>query len=101
MMNQAETVHSEPLSVAPVPVFDCHVLLTKPSSPEERWRARCSRAPHIVADGATERDTLMAIVSRFKFFVHEHHVRKEPIPWTDPPATPTNGEVERFIPVHL
>jgi hypothetical protein len=85
----------------PVPVFDCHVLMTKPASPVDYWRARCARAPQIIAEGATERETLMAIVSRFKFFVHEHHVKKEPIPWTDPALSPETGEVERFIPVHL
>lgn len=84
-----------------VPVFDCHVLLTKPVAPGEKWRARCARAPQVVAEGATERETLMAIVSRFKFFVHEHHVKKEPIPWVDPALSPSAGEVERFIPVHL
>lgn len=95
-------VNHDPLSITtPVPVFDCHVLLSKPVSQGEKWRARCARAPHIVAEGATERDTLMAIVSRFKFFVHEHHVKKEPIPWTDPALAPEAGEVERFIPVHL
>ncbi len=82
-------------------MFDCHVLLTKPAAPGERWQGRCARAPHITAEGATERETLMAIVARFKFFVHEHHVRKEPIPWTDPPAAPAPNEVERFIPFHL
>jgi hypothetical protein len=95
-------VNHNPLPVTtPVPVFDCHVLLTKPASPGERWQARCARAPQIIADGATERETLMAIVSRFKFFVHEHHVKKEPIPWADPALSPGPGEVERFIPVHL
>lgn len=84
-----------------VPVFDCHVFLTKPTTPGEKWRARCARAPQVEADGATERETLMAIVSRFKFFIPEHHVKNEPIPWADPPLTPSPGEVERFIPVHL
>lgn len=94
-----------PLSAAehsgPVPVFDCHVLLTKPATPADSWSARCAAAETVTAEGPTERDVLMKIVSRFKFFVHEHHVRGEPIPWTNPPLSPQPGDLERWIPVHL
>jgi hypothetical protein len=85
----------------PVPVFNCHVLLTKPTAPGELWTARCATAATITADGSTERDVLQKMASRFKFFVHEHHVRGESIPWTTPPLSPAPGELERFFPVHL
>jgi hypothetical protein len=88
-------------STSPVPVFDCHVLLTKPASPGDPWTARCATATGVTAAAATEREVLQQIVSRFKFFVHDHHLRNEPIPWTTPPLTAAPGELERFIPVHL
>ena len=88
-------------SSSPVPVFDCHVLLTKPVDAGGLWTARCATAAGVTADAATEREVLHKIVSRFKFFVHEHHVRGEPIPWTTPPLAAQPGELERFIPVHL
>jgi len=89
------------LSPGPVPVFDCHVLLTKPAAAGDLWRARCAAAPQIAAEGDTERAVLQAIVTRFKFFLHEHRVRNEPIPWTHPEETAAPGELERWIPVHL
>ena len=89
------------LPTGPVPVFDCHVLLTKPAEPGGMWQARCANAAEVTADGPTERDVLQKIVSRFKFFVHEHQLRKEPIPWTTPPLTASAGELERWIAVHL
>jgi len=92
--------HLPASSSDPVPVFGCHVLLTKPVA-DELWNARCANAAGVTADAATEREVLHKIVSRFKFFVHEHHVRGEPIPWTTPPLAAKPGELERFIPVHL
>jgi len=92
---------SRALPTDPVPVFNCHVLVRKPTAAGEPWTARCATAAEITADAPTERELLQKIVSRFKFFVHEHHVQGEPIPWTDPPLTPQPGELERFIPVHL
>jgi hypothetical protein len=85
----------------PVPVYDCHVLLTKPAAPGEPWRARCAAAPDVHAEGANERAVLQTLVTRFKFFLHEHRLKGEPIPWTQPELTPVAGEVERWIPVHL
>lgn len=90
-----------PLSTTPAPVYDCHVLLRKPTEPGGRWIARCAAAPEVAADGPTERETLIALVTRFKFFLHEHCAQSQPIPWRSPPLSPQDGEVERFIPVHL
>ena len=84
-----------------VPVYDCHILLAKPASPGEPWRARCAAAPDIAAEGPNERTVLQALVMRFKFWLHEHRLRNEPIPWTTPELTPAANEVERWIPVHL
>lgn len=92
--------HSLP-TTGVVPVFDCHVLLTKPAEPGGLWTARCAAAATVTAEGPSERDVLQKIVSRFKFFVHEHHLRNEPIPWTTPPLIPQPGDLERWIAVHL
>lgn len=83
------------------PVFNCHVLLTKPSSPGQPWRARCAAAPQVTAEGHSERSVLQTIVSRFKFFLWEHQQQGRPIPWTTPELSPVPGELERWIPVHL
>jgi len=85
----------------PTPVFDCHVLLTKPSSPGQPWRARCAAAPQVTAEGDSERAVLQTMVSRFRFFLFEHQQRGEPVPWTTPELTAAPGEIERWIPVHL
>lgn len=84
-----------------VPVFDCHVLLRKPTESEQRWQARCAAAPSVTAFGSTERETLQAIVIRFKYFIEEYRRESQPIPWTTPELIPEAGEVERWIPVHL
>jgi hypothetical protein len=84
-----------------VPVFDCHVLLRKPSQPGERFAARCARAPHVQATGTTERETLQQIYIRFKYFLTEHQSQGQAVPWHDPPCQPEPGEVERWIPIHL
>lgn len=84
-----------------VPVYDCHVLLRRPTEPGGRFSGRCARAPSVTAEGSTERETLQAIVIRFKYFLQEHESQGRAVPWTEPPAQPEPGEVERWIPVHL
>lgn len=83
-----------------VPVYDCHILLRKPRGPGERFQARCARAPEVIAEGATERETLQSLVIRFKYFLEEHR-KTGTIPWREPALSPEPDEVERFIPVHL
>jgi predicted RNase H-like HicB family nuclease len=87
-------------SRAPVPVFDCRVIL---SPPDERGTiaARCTTLPSVTATGPDERQALRAIVEAFKAQVQTHLEAGEPIPWADPPETPQDGEAQRWIPVHL
>lgn len=85
----------------PVPVFDCHVLLRKPTADNPSWIARCAAAPSVTATGSTERETLQSLVIRFKYFIQEYHAQSQPIPWVSPELSPEPGEVERWIPVHL
>jgi len=85
----------------PVPVFDCHVLLRKPTAAGEPWQARCAAAPSVSATGSTERETLQSLVIRFKYFIQEYRQQSQPIPWVSPEQTPAADEVERWIPVHL
>lgn len=91
---------SLPMSDA-VPVFDCHVLLRRPSGPDEKYVARCAAAPEVTAEGHTEREVLQSLVIRFKYFLQEHRSVGQPIPWRVPELAPAPDEVERWISVHL
>lgn len=83
----------------PVPVYDCHVIL---SSPDEGGLicGRVSTLPQITARGRSERHVLQQIVSDFKAALTGYRHSGEPIPWQ--PAPPLQqGETQRWIPVHL
>jgi len=82
----------------PVPVFSCHVILTK--ADDGQLSGRVANLDGIVVKGASERDVLTAIVRQFKAAVQKYSTADEEIPWRDSPA-PAAGEFERFIPVHL
>ena len=87
-----------PITDGPVPVFDCHVLLTHTDS---GVTARTANMDGVTAAGPTERDALLAIVKTFKKTVEQHHQNKQPIPFLAEPHKPEPGEVERWVPVHL
>ena len=87
-----------PITDGPVPVFDCHVLLKPTDSGVE---ARSANLDGVTASGPTERDALLAIVKIFKRTVADYHGRNEPIPFRSEPEKPQDGEVERWVPVHL
>lgn len=89
-----------PQDLNPVPVFSCHVIL---GAPDQRGTiaGRTANLPDISAHGATERDVLTSLMKQFKDTVGGLHERGESIPFLDPPESPGEGEVERFIPVHL
>ena len=86
--------------VGSVPVYDCHVILTPPDE-HGVINARCVTLPSVVANGTTERDTLCSIVDTFKAELRKYHDNDEPIPWATDAKQPAEGEVERWIPVHL
>ncbi len=83
-----------------VPVYDCHVILTPPDE-QGVISARCVTLPSVVGSGTTERDTLRSIVDTFKAELRKYYDNGEPIPWAADPDQPAEGEVERWIPVHL
>lgn len=87
-----------PITDGPVPVFDCHVLL---SQTESGVTARAANLDGVRASGATERDALMAIVKVFKKAVEQYAQNNEPIPFLPRPHKPDANEVERWVPVHL
>ncbi|APZ93858.1 hypothetical protein [Fuerstiella marisgermanici] len=86
--------------VNPVPVFNCHVILS-PADDAGRIQARVANFPDITAAGSTERDVLTSVMKQFKKTVMQLRADGKPLPWIDPPETPAEGESERFIPVHL
>lgn len=84
----------------PVPVFNCIVILEKPDDSGRRM-GRVANLGGVTASGFSERDILTAIVKKFKAAVQEYTAAKQEIPWVEPPESPSDGEVQRFIPVHL
>lgn len=85
---------------ASVPVFSCHVILTPPGD-DGKIVGRTANLSEISASGATERDVLKSLMQQFKTRVKQSLDAGQPVPFLDPPQTPGQGEVERFIPVHL
>ena len=85
---------------SPVPVFSCHVILSKPDE-NGRIQGRTANLPGISAAGSSERDVLTAVMKKFKAAVQEMSESGKNITFRDPPEQPADGEVERFIPVHL
>ncbi|HUG17685.1 MAG TPA: hypothetical protein VMM56_01835 [Planctomycetaceae bacterium] len=84
-----------------VPVYDCHVILSPPDAEEHSYRAVVSNLPEVTAQGATERDCLHQIVSRFKAAIRACREEGRTIPWMEPKLEPKPGQQERWIPVHL
>ena len=86
--------------VNPVPVFNCHVILGV-ADDRGRMKARVANFPDITAEGSTERDVLTLVMKQFKQAVQQLRADNKPLPWINPPETPSDDEAERFIPVHL
>ena len=84
----------------PVPVFNCHIILTKPDD-SGRIHGRTANLGEITASGFSERDVLTSLMKQFKTIVQQHTQANTAIPWIQPAETPQENEVERFIPVHL
>lgn len=82
-----------------VPVFNCIIILTPLDG--GRLRGRIANLPGISAVGHAERDLLMLLTQRFKSVVRESLVSGTGLTWIDPPETPSKGESQRFIPIHL
>lgn len=82
-----------------VPVFNCVIILTPLEN--GRLRGRVANLPGITAEGNSERELLLLLTRRFKSLVANSLATGEGLMWIDPPETPTKGEIQRFIPVHL
>jgi hypothetical protein len=85
----------------PIPVFNCHVILSPTEDGSDRIRGRVANLADIEASGSSEREVLMAISRQFRKAVQQYTESSESIPWIDPPETAAAGESERFIPIHL
>jgi len=96
--------HSLPLvsesDCNPVPVFNCRIILRKDPT-TTAISGRVANLSGITAAGATERDVLLQLAKKFKETVKTLTEKQTDIPWIDPPEEPGDGEVERFVPVHL
>lgn len=89
-----------PVTGTPVPVFDCHVIVT-PDDGSGVVKVRSTTLSDLTASGPTERDALLLIVKKFKAYIQPFSERSEPIPFAEQPEAPGPGESERWIPVHL
>lgn len=85
---------------SPVPVFHCHVILSRPDE-NGMIHGRAANLAKIEASGSSERDVLKVITGRFKAAVQAFADKSEAVPFIDPPEQPKPGELERFIPMHL
>ena len=85
---------------SPVPVFNCHIILTKPDE-SGRIQGRSANLGGITASGSSERDVLTSLMKQFKAVVLQHTKSGTAVPWIQPAEVPQDDEVERFIPVHL
>lgn len=83
----------------PVPVYDCHVILT-PADADGLITARVSTLPEITARGQSERHILQSIVKDFKAALVRYRTAGQEIPW-QAASKPETGETQRWIPVHL
>lgn len=96
--------HSLPISDgpnSPPPVYDCRAILTLPTGADHTYYAVAANLSEITGKGATERDCLRDLVTKFKARLQEFHAAGESIPWTDPPIAANPGQQMRWIPVHL
>lgn len=86
-------------SVTPnVPAFTCIVYV---SQVDRGVLARVANLAGIEFQAGTERDALAKIVPAFKKLVAETLESGKTVDWIDPPVPIGEGEVERYLPVHL
>lgn len=83
----------------PVPVYDCHVILSPPDEAGQ-ITGRVSTLPEVTATGGSERHVLQTIVRDFKAALVRYRNEGHEIPW-QPVQQLQPGETQRWIPVHL
>jgi hypothetical protein len=86
---------------SPPPVYDCRAILTLPTGADHTYYAVVGNLSEVTGSGATERDCLRDLVTKFKNRLQEFREAGEEIPWTEPPISPNPGQQQRWIPVHL
>jgi hypothetical protein len=86
--------------VEPVPVYDCHVILSGPDA-AGLLHGRVTNLPGLTASARTERDLLRKLVTDFKAALISYREQGQPVPWIEGRAIPQPGESQRWIPVHL
>ena len=99
-MDKTPSSKMKPPSLASldVPTFPCIVYVRAVPG---GVIARVANFPGIEIRGSNERELLSRIVPEFKRQLAELHQHGNAIPWIDPIPDPAEGEVKRFIPVHL
>ncbi|MFV0444616.1 MAG: hypothetical protein ACK5Q5_13685 [Planctomycetaceae bacterium] len=86
--------------VEPVPVYSCHVILSGPDA-DGGLQGRVTNLPGISARARSERDLLTQLVRQFQNQVRDLRTAGQEVPWNTEPQRPSDGERQRWIPVHL
>lgn len=86
--------------LGPVPVFDCHVVLS-PRDAQGIIHARCLSLPEVTATGGSEREALLKIAALFKEAVVRYRAGGQEIPWSTATPELEPGAQQRWLPVHL
>lgn len=81
-----------------VPVFDCHILLSK--NDDGSLTGVVSNLPEVHGTAQNERDLLRKLMNEFKASVSRYTADGKTIPWQET-RKPAPGEQQRWIPVHL
>jgi hypothetical protein len=76
------------------------VLLTRDAQ-TGKIHGKVANLAGISGDATSERDLLLLLTRRFRELLQTCSRENRPIPWVDPADTPTPGEQQRFIPIHL
>ncbi len=85
---------------APVPVYDCHVIISGPDA-EGRLTGRVTTLPGLTATARSERELLIQLVREFQKALQRYRSEGRPIPEIERPDAPGPGERQRWVPVHL
>ena len=80
-----------------VPVFNLVIYV---STGSDGVTARVANLPELASTARSEPQALKQVITDAKSRLARWHQEGEAIPWVDP-TEPTDGEQQRFVPVHL
>ncbi|TWT54752.1 hypothetical protein Pla22_24040 [Rubripirellula amarantea] len=94
-----KTHSSLPIGDQPPPAFGCIVYVRALDG--GKVAARVMNLDGFEVEASNEREAMSKLVPLFRTRVKEMHESGEEIPWIESYRAPDEGEVKRFLPVHL